>query len=134
MTRHGIENGDQTNNISAPSKGLSDVIGRLGYLIKEETAALQINDVEKLEVFSEQKNRILLEFNRAMIAAGNVSGIPGLFKDIENLRTHLAENKSMLKRQLTAVKDYSVFLEDEARRHETDGTYSQSIGRYGAKI
>lgn len=119
--------------MSSATNGLTEVIGRLGFLIDEETAALEINNIEKLELFSEQKNRILLEFNRAMIAAGNVSGIPGLFKEVEQLRTRLARNKAMLKRQLAAVKEYSAFLEDETRRNETDGTYSQSIGVYGIR-
>ncbi len=126
-----MENQGQAAQISSSTKGLREVMKRLGALIDEETIALQANKLEELEYFSEQKNRILFEFNRAMIAAGNVSGIPGLFKDVERLRSRLAKNKTMLKQQLAAVKEFSGFLEGEARRHETDGTYSQSICRFG---
>ena len=128
-----MDNQDQAEIISFPAKGLSEVIRRLGLLVEQESAALRANALEELEHFSEQKNRLLYEFNRTMVAAGNVSRIPGLFKDVEGLCTQLAENKMLLRRQLAAVKEFSNFLESEARRHETDGTYSQSIGRFGMR-
>jgi flagellar biosynthesis/type III secretory pathway chaperone len=126
-----MDNQDQAEIIRFPAKGLSEVIQRLGQVVEQETAALQANSLEELEYFSEQKNRLLLEFNRTMVAAGNVSRIPGLFKDIERLRAQLGENRVLLRRQLAAVNEFSGFLESEARRHETDGTYSQSIARFG---
>jgi len=92
----------------------------------------QANNIENLELFCERKNRTLLEFNRALVKVGNISGVPGLFKEVELLKARLADNKAVIKRQLSAVKEFAGFLEGEARRHETDGTYSRAIGHYGS--
>jgi len=128
-----MDNQANAQQISSPTKALAEIVKRLGALVDEETSALKANNTERLEHFSEQKNRTLLEFNRALVKVENISGVPGLLKDVETLRSRLAENKAVLKRQLSAVKEFSVFLEGEARRHETDGTYSKSIGHYGSQ-
>ena len=117
---------------SSPTKALSEIVTRLGVLVDEETKALQANNIENLELFCERKNRTLLEFNRALVKVGNISGVPGLFKEVELLKARLADNKAVIKRQLSAVKEFAGFLEGEARRHETDGTYSRAIGHYGS--
>jgi len=128
-----MQNQAHAKQISSPTKALSEIVKRLGSFIDEETVALRANKTDKLEFYSERKNRTLLEFNRALVKVGNISGIPGLFKDVEALQSKLAENKSALKRQLSAVKEFAGFLEGEARRNETDGTYSKAIGRYGSQ-
>ena len=51
-----MENQGQAAQISSSTKGLREVMKRLGALIDEETIALQANKLEELEYFRDRKS------------------------------------------------------------------------------
>lgn len=117
--------------VSGPAAGVTEIIRRLIVIVEDETRLLRENDTSDIATYTAKKNRTLLELNRALASVEKIAGSSNFFDAVEVLRDRMTENKNEVRRHLLAVKEFSSFLETEARRNETDGTYSMSAGQFG---
>ena len=124
-----LVNNDLVNN---EESDLLKIMQRLVVVINEETKNLRAHNTSQLEIHSERKNRILLEFKRAQARFIGVGESATLIAQAKVLKKVIDKNQSAIKVQLSAVKEFASFLEVEARRNETDGTYSRMIGLSGS--
>jgi len=109
-----------------------DVLRRLEELVDRESEDLEANDLSGLEEYSRKKDRLLLDLNRSFSQNGDLENSEELLERVRRLQEKLARNRMVLERQLSAAQEFSGFLQQAIRRHETDGTYSRSIGRRSA--
>jgi hypothetical protein len=113
---------------------LMAVIKRLGDLMVEETQAFRSGTHGGLSDFNYRKAHCFLELNRAMAAVQSVAQPnPLLAELLRDLRAKIEVNKSVLEMHLDAVHEVASILAAAIRQSESDGTYSQSIGRTGAE-
>ncbi len=110
---------------------LLEVMQRLINVVEDETDCLRVHDVSQLASQLEKKNRILLEFKRAQKTLIGVGESSALISRAKVLKAAIGRNQSAIKLHLSATKEFANFLEEENRRHETDGTYSRLIGING---
>lgn len=125
------QNPDPHGRTGMSAAAVTEIVRRLIAIVEDETRHLRENNTSDIATYTARKNRTLLELNRALASAEKRATSSSFFEAVEILRVRMAENKNELHRHLSAVKEFSGFLETEARRNETDGTYSMSICRTG---
>ena len=108
--------GTSTSTLSA--------IERLKTTIDMETEKLEIREPVDFEVFSQRKNRGLLELTRAMRLTQGVGVDPRVVPHLADLRASLVRNQAALQMHLDAVREVSSIIARSIQEVESDGTYS----------
>ncbi|MGO4711819.1 hypothetical protein [Bradyrhizobium sp. 2TAF24] len=108
--------GTDSNTLSA--------IDRLKATIDEETDRLARREVVDFDVFSQRKNRGLLELTRAMRLTESVEADPRVVAHLSGLRASLVRNRAALQIHLDAVREVSAIIARSIQEVESDGTYS----------
>lgn len=119
------------DHLSGPAASVTEIVRRLIVVVEDETRHLRDNDTSDIATYTAKKNRTLLELSRALASVEKNTGSSSFIDAVEVLRDRMTENKNEIRRHLLAVKEFSSFLETEARRNETDGTYSMSAVQFG---
>ena len=108
--------GTSTSTLSA--------IERLKTTIDKETEKLEIREPVDFEVFSQRKNRGLLELTRAMRLTQGAELDPRVVPHLADLRASLVRNQAALQIHLDAVREVSAIIAKSIQEVESDGTYS----------
>jgi hypothetical protein len=102
-------------------------IERLKATIDEETSKLESRAVVDFDIFSQRKNRGLLELTRAIRLTSDIQGDPRVTPQLTQLRASLIRNQAALQIHLDAVREVSAIIAKSIQEVESDGTYSLPI-------
>lgn len=104
---------------------IDNVIGRLGDLIREETAALRAGAHGDIAGLSARKTRIAFELGRAIDIHGAAAVDAATAAELAELHEMLEANRSVLKLHITAVREVASIITEALREAEWDGTYTE---------
>lgn len=107
-------------------------IERVKATIDEETEKLELREPVDFDLFSQRKNRGLLELTRAVRLTQDVEVDPRVVAHLARLRDSLVRNQAALQIHLDAVREVSAIIARSIQEVESDGTYSL-MGSGGCK-
>nr|WP_321454767.1 hypothetical protein [uncultured Cohaesibacter sp.] len=96
-------------------------------VVTKETRALKEGQKADLRSFSDEKSRVLLALSRLTAGRNIESFSSAATSELLVLRKLLAENHSVLKRHLDAVREITELLSKAMLEAESDGTYAAGI-------
>lgn len=97
---------------------------RLGQIVDEENGALRSGEHALIPEINQRKEHAYLECSSALARVKNVESDSELSYLLEQLRSKLKVNKSLLKVHLDALSEITLILSNAIGESEWDGTYS----------
>lgn len=114
--------------------GLADpvflCVMRLAEVVRLETQLLKAGGAVDFDALNRRKSHALMEFTQV---ARGVTDAPQLVAQISELRLLLAENAEILDRRLQATREIAMLILEQARKSESDGTYTMTSHGGGRK-
>ncbi|MDT2021154.1 flagellar protein FlgN [Methylocella sp. CPCC 101449] len=106
-----------------------NAVTRLEQTLVQEIESLSGNDLSQLREFNDRKSRGLLDLMRVTRSVG-IEDLDGESIDrLKSLRAILDENQRVITNHLVAAREISDVLAQAMESVESDGTYSERIGR-----
>lgn len=112
-------------------QAIAQVAGRISSVLAEEGQLLQCGGVADFDSIIARKSHLLLELGRLVgHLDGQTLGVAACAR-LKALSLELADNASLLRRHLDAVREISSIIAAAMSTASTDGTYSADAARRG---